>query len=153
MILSHLSLSLLIPRSVEPYTAVINHRHHQSIGDFEISWPFDSRFISFYTQFTGLSSSNFQPSDRSYRSSATLNLSLKCSLELKALNVEPKRNDSIVPCAAMTFAPDMLEVVYIEKLAKDLDNSSPLAIMDKAIEKYGNDIARMLTNDRLQRNF
>ncbi|KAI3789075.1 hypothetical protein L2E82_01862 [Cichorium intybus] len=41
----------------------------------------------------------------------------------------------------MTFAPDMVEkaveVVYIEKLAKDLDNSSPLAIMDKAMEKYG----------------
>lgn len=34
-----------------------------------------------------------------------------------------------------------LEVEDIEKLAKDLENASPLEIMDKALEKYGNDIA------------
>ncbi|KAI3724308.1 hypothetical protein L2E82_36080 [Cichorium intybus] len=34
-----------------------------------------------------------------------------------------------------------VEVIDIEKLAKDLENSSPLAIMDEALEKYGNDIA------------
>ena len=28
-----------------------------------------------------------------------------------------------------------------EQLAKDLENSSPLEIMDKALEKFGNDIA------------
>ncbi|KAI3689456.1 hypothetical protein L2E82_47413 [Cichorium intybus] len=76
---------------------------------------------------------------------AALNLSLKRSAAVKALNAEPKRNDSIVPSAATTFAPDVVEkaaeVIDIEKLAKDLENSSPLTIMDKALEKYGNDIA------------
>nr|GFC31065.1 5'-adenylylsulfate reductase 3, chloroplastic-like [Tanacetum cinerariifolium] len=46
-------------------------------------------------------------------------------------------------------APACLNVVYnkpvdvvdIEKLGKDLENASPLEIMDKALEKYGNDIA------------
>lgn len=45
----------------------------------------------------------------------------------------------------LVFVSDVVEksveVVDIEKLAKDLENSSPLAIMDKALEKYGNDIA------------
>ena len=34
-----------------------------------------------------------------------------------------------------------VDVVDIEKLGKDLENASPLQIMDKALEKYGNDIA------------
>lgn len=34
-----------------------------------------------------------------------------------------------------------VEVEDFEKLAKDLENASPLEIMDKALEKYGNDIA------------
>ncbi|KAJ9566175.1 hypothetical protein OSB04_002141 [Centaurea solstitialis] len=89
-----------------------------------------------------LSSSNFQPLDRS---PAALNLSLNRSAAVKRLNAEPKRNDSIVPSAATTFAPDVVdkavEVEDIEKLAKNLENASPLEIMDKALEKYGNDIA------------
>lgn len=91
------------------------------------------------------SSNSFQPSDRSYRSPAALSLSQKRSTAVKALNAEPKRNDSIVPSAATVCAPDVVEksveVVDIEKLAKDLEDSSPLAIMDKALETYGNDIA------------
>lgn len=34
-----------------------------------------------------------------------------------------------------------MEVEDYEKLAKDLENASPLEIMDKALEKFGNDIA------------
>ena len=34
-----------------------------------------------------------------------------------------------------------VEVEDYEKLAKDLENASPLEIMDKALEKFGNDIA------------
>nr|XP_043623384.1 5'-adenylylsulfate reductase 3, chloroplastic-like [Erigeron canadensis] len=87
-----------------------------------------------------LSSSKFQPSDR--LSTTDLNISRKRSVSVKA---ESRRNDSIVPSAATTFAPDVveksIEVEDFEKLAKDLENASPLEIMDKALEKYGNAIA------------
>lgn len=33
------------------------------------------------------------------------------------------------------------EVEDFEKLAQDLENASPLEIMDKALEKFGDDIA------------
>ncbi|XP_047330449.1 5'-adenylylsulfate reductase 1, chloroplastic-like [Impatiens glandulifera] len=66
-------------------------------------------------------------------------------------SVEPlrsqKRNDSIVPLAATMVAPVVLEKVLrndvedCDKLAMELNNSSPLQIMDKALEKFGNDIA------------
>lgn len=91
------------------------------------------------------SSSNFQPSDRSFSSPTALNLSRKRSAAVKALNAEPKRNDSIVPSAATVFAPDVVdkavEIEDLETLAQDLEKASPLEIMDKALEKYGNDIA------------
>ncbi|KAJ0921030.1 putative adenylyl-sulfate reductase (thioredoxin) [Helianthus annuus] len=91
------------------------------------------------------SASNLQTLDRSFPSPAALNLSRKRSEAVKALNAEPKRNDSIVPSAATVFAPDVvekaIEVEDIEKLAQDLEKASPLEIMDKALEKYGDDIA------------
>jgi adenylyl-sulfate reductase (glutathione) len=34
-----------------------------------------------------------------------------------------------------------VEVEDFEELAKRLENASPLEIMDKALEKFGNDIA------------
>lgn len=34
-----------------------------------------------------------------------------------------------------------MEVEDYEGLAKDLESASPLEIMDKALEKFGNDIA------------
>ncbi|XVE51096.1 hypothetical protein DITRI_Ditri02bG0011300 [Diplodiscus trichospermus] len=74
---------------------------------------------------------------------ATVNLSQKrCAV--KPVNAEPKRNESIVPLAATIVAPEVSEKVEVEdyeQLAKDLDNASPLEIMDKALEKFGNDIA------------
>nr|GEU77728.1 5'-adenylylsulfate reductase 3, chloroplastic-like [Tanacetum cinerariifolium] len=93
-----------------------------------------------------LSSSNLQFSDGCFPAPASLSISRKRSSAVKALNAEPKRNDSIVPSAATVSAPDVVynkpvDVVDIEKLGKDLENASPLEIMDKALEKYGNDIA------------
>ncbi|GKD01317.1 5'-adenylylsulfate reductase 3, chloroplastic-like protein, partial [Tanacetum coccineum] len=93
-----------------------------------------------------LSSSNLQFSDGCFPAPASLSLSRKRSQVVKSLNAEPKRNDSIVPSAATVSAPDVVDnkpvdVVDIENLGKDLENASPLEIMDKALEKYGNDIA------------
>ncbi|CAL9226562.1 unnamed protein product [Arabidopsis halleri] len=36
---------------------------------------------------------------------------------------------------------EVVEIEDFEELAKKLENASPLEIMDKALEKYGNDIA------------
>ncbi|KAE8670177.1 5'-adenylylsulfate reductase 3 [Hibiscus syriacus] len=74
---------------------------------------------------------------------ATVNLSQKrCAV--KPVNAEPKRNDSLLPQAASISAPEVSEKVEVEdfeKLAKELDSASPLEIMDKALEKFGNDVA------------
>ncbi|XP_031398121.1 5'-adenylylsulfate reductase 2, chloroplastic-like isoform X2 [Punica granatum] len=105
------------------------------------------------SNFTRLSSSNelkasqvgsFRPVDRSHFASTSLNVSQRRNL-VKPVNAEPKRNDSFVPAAATTAAP-VAEKVEIkvddyEQLAKDLDGASPLEIMDKALEKFGDDIA------------
>ncbi|KAM6585710.1 hypothetical protein CsatB_012712 [Cannabis sativa] len=76
--------------------------------------------------------------------SSSLNLSQRKSA-VKPINAEPRRNDSIVPSAATVSAPEVhkerIETEDFEKLAKDLENASPLEIMDKALEKFGNDIA------------
>ncbi|KAK5831495.1 hypothetical protein PVK06_015293 [Gossypium arboreum] len=74
---------------------------------------------------------------------ATVNLSQKrCAV--KPVNAKPKRNDSMLSHAATTSAPEVSEKVEVEdfeQLAKELNNASPLEIMDKALEKFGNDIA------------
>lgn len=36
---------------------------------------------------------------------------------------------------------DRIETEDYEKLAKEMERASPLEIMDKALEKFGNDIA------------
>ncbi|KAL0286202.1 UNVERIFIED_CONTAM: 5'-adenylylsulfate reductase 1, chloroplastic [Sesamum angustifolium] len=85
----------------------------------------------------------FQSFDRSHLPSSAVNFSRRRCV-VKPLNAEPKRNDSIIPSAATLFAPEMVEKVEeedFEKLAKELENASPLEIMDKALEKFGNDIA------------
>ncbi|KAI3466563.1 hypothetical protein Pfo_023226 [Paulownia fortunei] len=85
----------------------------------------------------------FQPLDRSHLRSTAVNFSRRrCAV--KPLNAEPKRNDSVVPSAATLFASEVVEKVEVEdyeKLAEELQNASPLEIMDKALEKFGNDIA------------
>ncbi|KAD4982286.1 hypothetical protein E3N88_18957 [Mikania micrantha] len=93
-----------------------------------------------------LNLTTFQPSDRSHMVSPTvLSLSRKRSVTVNALNADSRRNGAIVPSASTICAPDVIEkpveVEDFEKLAKDLENSSPLEIMDKALEKYGNEIA------------
>ncbi|KAF6168196.1 hypothetical protein GIB67_011581 [Kingdonia uniflora] len=61
---------------------------------------------------------------------------------VKPICAEPKRNDSVVTAAASTLAvPEKVEIEDYEKLAKELQNASPLEIMDKALEKFGNEIA------------
>ncbi|CAB4275760.1 unnamed protein product [Prunus armeniaca] len=63
---------------------------------------------------------------------------------VKPINAQSKRNESIVPLAATIVAPEVVEKVEAEdftQLAKGLENASPLEIMDKALEKFGNDIA------------
>ncbi|KAE8656532.1 5'-adenylylsulfate reductase 3 [Hibiscus syriacus] len=74
---------------------------------------------------------------------ATVNQSKKCCA-VKPVNAEPKRNYSLLPQAASISASEVSEIVEVEdfeQLAKELDNASPLEIMDKALEKFGSDIA------------
>ncbi|KAI4372297.1 hypothetical protein MLD38_010543 [Melastoma candidum] len=64
----------------------------------------------------------------------------------RPLNAHPNPKVSIVASAATIVAPEVSETADVavedyEQLAKDLDGASPLAIMDKALEKFGNDIA------------
>ncbi|KAJ8761830.1 hypothetical protein K2173_004679 [Erythroxylum novogranatense] len=63
---------------------------------------------------------------------------------VKPVNAEHKRNDSVVPLAATISAPEVVdkaEVEDYEQLGKDLEQASPLEIIDNALEKFGNDIA------------
>ncbi|XP_062088329.1 5'-adenylylsulfate reductase 3, chloroplastic-like [Humulus lupulus] len=88
---------------------------------------------------------SFRILERGQGQSSALNLSQRKSA-VKPINAEPKRNDSIVPSAATVSAPELVdkervEIEDFEKLAKDLENASPLEIMDKALETFGNDIA------------
>jgi adenylyl-sulfate reductase (glutathione) len=80
--------------------------------------------------------------ERNVSSGGALNLPQRRSL-VKAINAESHRNDSIVPLAATIVAPEIIEKEEedFEQLAKSLENASPLEIMDKALEKFGNDIA------------
>ncbi|GKV38274.1 hypothetical protein SLEP1_g46200 [Rubroshorea leprosula] len=74
-----------------------------------------------------------------------VNLSSQRRCAVRPVNAEPKRNDSMVPqAAATTVVPEMSEKVEAEdyeRLAKELEKASPLEIIDKALEKFGNDIA------------
>ncbi|GAB4830845.1 aspartic proteinase precursor [Ancistrocladus abbreviatus] len=93
----------------------------------------------------------FQTLDRPYQTS--LNYSNKRRSSVKPVYAELKRNDSIVPLAATVVAPGAEveereeEVVVVqepedyEHLAKELENASPLQIIDRALVKFGNDIA------------
>ncbi|XP_047321191.1 5'-adenylylsulfate reductase 2, chloroplastic-like isoform X2 [Impatiens glandulifera] len=83
--------------------------------------------------------------DRGFYSQSTGIISSR-RRSVNPVNSQAKRNDSIVPLAATVVAPEVVEkgegfVEDFGKLAKDLENASPLEIMDKALEKFGNDIA------------
>ncbi|KAF3451734.1 hypothetical protein FNV43_RR07830 [Rhamnella rubrinervis] len=88
---------------------------------------------------------SFRFSNRPHGQSSALNFSQRrCSV--KPVNAEPKRNDSVVPLAATIATPEVVEkdraeTEDFEQLAKDLENASPLEIMDKALDKFGGDIA------------
>ncbi|XP_020220924.1 5'-adenylylsulfate reductase 2, chloroplastic [Cajanus cajan] len=85
---------------------------------------------------------SFRFSERSHVSSGVVNLTQRRS-SVTPLNAEPQRHDSIVPFAATIVAPEVAENAEedYEQLAKGLENASPLEIMDKALEKFGSDIA------------
>ncbi|XP_061345480.1 5'-adenylylsulfate reductase 1, chloroplastic-like isoform X1 [Gastrolobium bilobum] len=80
--------------------------------------------------------------DRLHPYGGAVSLSQRRSL-VKPLNAEPQRNDSLVPLAATIVASEVIhtEEEDFERLAVDLENASPLEIMDKALEKFGDDIA------------
>ncbi|OVA03389.1 Phosphoadenosine phosphosulfate reductase [Macleaya cordata] len=90
---------------------------------------------------------SFRPLDRSFEASITSNSTrIRCSIT--PVLAESKRSDSIVPLAATMVAPEVVEkekgqveTEDYEKLARELENASPLEVMDKALEKFGNDIA------------
>ncbi|XP_011037616.1 PREDICTED: 5'-adenylylsulfate reductase 3, chloroplastic-like [Populus euphratica] len=79
------------------------------------------------------------------RPTTFVNVSSQRRCAVKPLNAEPKRNGSVIPLAATIAAPEIAEKVEVEEdyetLAKELANGSPLEIMDKALEKFGDDIA------------
>ncbi|KAH0935340.1 hypothetical protein HID58_012457 [Brassica napus] len=86
-------------------------------------------------------------SDRINVSSASLSISGKRS-SVKALNVQSITKESMVPPQAASMVAseirkkvDVIDVEDFEELAKKLETASPLEIMDKALEKFGNDIA------------
>ncbi|KAK9681547.1 hypothetical protein RND81_10G009800 [Saponaria officinalis] len=84
-----------------------------------------------------------------------VNLSTRRASGIKPLRAtESRRSDSVAPLAASStlFAPKteegvkeeeviIEEQVDFDKLAKELENASPLQIMDKALATFGDDIA------------
>ncbi|VVA21575.1 Hypothetical predicted protein [Prunus dulcis] len=91
---------------------------------------------------TSISGRTFSPSTPSFDLKAVTFSQRRSSV--KPVNAQSKRNESIVPLAATIVAPEAVEKVEAEdftQLAKGLENASPLEIMDKALEKFGNDIA------------
>ncbi|KAK7412672.1 hypothetical protein VNO78_04214 [Psophocarpus tetragonolobus] len=83
---------------------------------------------------------SFRFLERPNVSSAALHLTPR-RISVKPLNAEPHRKDSIVPLAATILHPEVEKEEDYEQLAKDLQNASPLEIMDRALDKFGNDIA------------
>ncbi|KAK9084809.1 hypothetical protein Sjap_025220 [Stephania japonica] len=98
--------------------------------------------------FTAPQIGSFRPLDRPLVPS-TVTTSSRRRCTVKPIFAEPKRNESMVPLAAastlISSASEVVEKVEIDedygKLAKDLENASPLEIMDRALAKFGNDIA------------
>ncbi|XP_027330305.1 5'-adenylylsulfate reductase 3, chloroplastic-like [Abrus precatorius] len=74
---------------------------------------------------------------------ASVNLLSQRRSSVKPVYAEPQRKDSHVPLAASVVASELTEAEEedFERIAIDLENASPLEIMDRALEKFGNDIA------------
>ncbi|XP_027331885.1 5'-adenylylsulfate reductase 3, chloroplastic-like [Abrus precatorius] len=85
---------------------------------------------------------SFRISERPHVSSVVVNLTQRLS-SVRPLNAEPQRKDSVVPRATTIVAPEVTEKEEEDygQLAKDLENASPLEIIDRALENFGNDIA------------
>ncbi|XP_047164093.1 5'-adenylylsulfate reductase 3, chloroplastic-like [Vigna umbellata] len=61
----------------------------------------------------------------------------------KPVNAQPPRKDSLLPLAAAATAMVASETKEqdLQRIATDLDNASPLEIMDRALASFGHDIA------------
>ncbi|GER56285.1 phosphoadenosine phosphosulfate reductase [Striga asiatica] len=113
---------------------------------FSVSSAVHSSSVSspFEQQIRGAQLGLFQPLDRPHFQPKAANLCRRRCAVAPLHAAEQKRSDSIVPSAATLFAPEVVEKVETEdyvKLADELENASPLEIMDKALEMFGNDIA------------
>ncbi|KAM1996965.1 hypothetical protein ACFX15_029852 [Malus domestica] len=87
--------------------------------------------------------SSVNPSDQ-FSFASTSVASFQRPSSAKSLSAESKRCKSVVPLAAKVASPDVDNNVVgedYEKLAKELENASPLQIMKKALDQFGNDIA------------
>ncbi|XP_077243677.1 5'-adenylylsulfate reductase 2, chloroplastic-like [Tasmannia lanceolata] len=87
---------------------------------------------------------SFRPLDRFLLPSTAGNSSSRKRSFLKPITAQQKRSESIVPLAATIVAPEVEERVEkedYENLSKELQDASPLEIIDRALEKFGNDIA------------
>ncbi|KAE9458253.1 hypothetical protein C3L33_09845, partial [Rhododendron williamsianum] len=88
--------------------------------------------------------SSFQPLNRVSVQSAVGNIHRQQKWPVKMVSAEVKRSDSVVTLASTVGTSevnDKRETEDYEKMAKELENASPLQIIDKALEKFGNDIA------------
>ncbi|CAJ1941362.1 unnamed protein product [Sphenostylis stenocarpa] len=75
-------------------------------------------------------------SDRPNGASVNIRRSL-----VKPVNAEPPRRDSLVPLAATTIHASETKEEDLIQIATDLDNASPLEIIDIALATFGDDIA------------
>ncbi|CAA0825169.1 5-adenylylsulfate reductase 3- chloroplastic [Striga hermonthica] len=113
---------------------------------FSVSSAVHSPSISspFEQQIRGAQLGVFPPLDRPHLQPTAASLCRRRCAVAPLHAAEQKRSDSIVPSAATLFAPEVVEKVETEdyvKLADELENASPLEIMDKALDMFGNDIA------------
>ncbi|XP_058220097.1 5'-adenylylsulfate reductase 3, chloroplastic-like isoform X2 [Rhododendron vialii] len=88
--------------------------------------------------------SSFQPLNRVSVQSVVGNIHRQQKWPVKMVSAEVKRSDSVVTLASTVGTSevnDKRETEDYEKMVKELENASPLRIIDKALEKFGNDIA------------
>ncbi|XAR56700.1 Adenylyl-sulfate reductase (thioredoxin) [Bertholletia excelsa] len=87
---------------------------------------------------------SFRPLDRGCFPLKSGNIHRQRRCQSKPVSAEMNRGDSVVPLAATSGSVEVskkVETEDYEKLAKELENASPLEIIDNALEKFGNDIA------------
>ncbi|KAL7186569.1 hypothetical protein ACSBR2_028326 [Camellia fascicularis] len=87
---------------------------------------------------------SLRPLDRVGFQSTTIDGHRRQRGPVRPVRAETKRSDSAIPSAGTMDAAEVGDKIGpedFEKLAKELESASPLEILDKALEKFGNDIA------------